>query len=385
MLAVQQFLQTKTLDDLTTELGIVVKRHDTLPLAILNYDQIESPKTHPVVRECRALVLNTDTKEVAAKSFDRFFNWGEVQEEGKLFDFSDFTVQSKEDGSLVVLYHFDGCWHANTRGSFALDKMEFQNFTWREAICRALGVIDLRELDSILDPQLTYICEFCSPWNKIVRKYEKPVMYLLTAFWMYDRNAPKEADIKHCDWLAQPFDDGRSAMMRPALFQRPTMYQFKSLEEIQAFLDEQASKDATFEGVVIRDKNNQRWKIKSATYLGLHKLRGEGDNVWNPKHLLPFVLSGEEAELLTYFPEVSETFYKLKAEVQAHYIKVLEGWIEAEHGGDQKAFALSVKDSTPFASVLFNVRKSGQKPTASLFKKEWREAEGQILKRLKGA
>ena len=365
MLNVQQFLQTKTLDDLTAELGIKVSRHDTLPLVILNYNQIESPKTHPIVRECRALVLHADSKDVVAKSFNRFFNWGEVQDEQGSFDFSDFIVQSKEDGSLVVLYFFDGEWHANTRGSFAVDNMEFQSFTWRDAFCKALGITGLSELKGKLDEGVSYICEFCSPWNKIVRRYDQPQMYLLTAFRGVVELLPEEVD-----------------ELAGGLFIRPQRYNFCSIEEIQSFLQEQAANDATFEGVVIRDRHGNRWKIKSATYLGLHKLRGEGDNIWNPKHLLPFILGGEEDELLTYFPEVRSFFFELKAQVLTHYAGLLETWGDHRHVVDQKEFALLVKDK-PFASVLFSVRKKyGLNQKSAYVKQEFNENESLILKKL---
>jgi hypothetical protein len=365
MLAVQQFLQSKTFDDLTSELGITVKKHDTLPLAIVNYDQIESPKTHPVVRECRGLVLHTDTKAVVAKSFSRFFNWGEVQEEMGTFDFSDFIVTSKEDGSLCVIYYFDGKWYANTRGSFGLDNMQHQSFTWQEGFCKALGVSDLQEVDAFLDRSVTYICEFCSPWNKIVRRYEKPVMYLLTAFI-------GEQEV-HWDKIDK---------WAGTIFKMPERYEFHSIEEIQAFLSAQAAADPTFEGVVIRDKHGNRWKIKSATYLGLHKLRGEGDNVYNPKNLLPFIMSGEEDELLTYFNEVRCTYFELKSNVQKAYISLLETWVEHRHIEDQKEFALAVKDH-PFAAVLFSLRKKhGVSQTTKLLKEEWKSASALILKKL---
>lgn len=377
MLAVQQYLQTKTFEDLTAELGIVVKKHDTLPLAILNYDQIESPKTHPVVRECRALTLHTETKAVVAKSFSRFFNWGELQDEMPLFDFSDFIVQSKEDGSLIVLYWSDDAesWMVNTRGSFAVDKMQNSDMTWQDGIWKAIGCGNAEGLLGWLNPEYTYIGEFCSPWNKVVRRYEKPCVYLLTVFKGTEELSPYDVDAHHV--MLMNASHGQT-------FLRPQQYAFNSIDQIQAFLDEQAAADPTFEGVVIRDKNNRRWKIKSATYLGLHKLRGEGDNLFNPKNLLPFIMSGEDDELLTYYPEVKETYFKLKAEVLGHYAKVLEQWIDAHEIPEQKEFALAVKDKTPFASVLFQVRKvAGHTAGSAEFKKHWREAEGQILKRLK--
>lgn len=42
MLEVQKYLRSgKTFEDLTAELAIKVTVHDTLPLAILNYNQID--------------------------------------------------------------------------------------------------------------------------------------------------------------------------------------------------------------------------------------------------------------------------------------------------------------------------------------------------------
>jgi hypothetical protein len=366
MLEVQKYLKSKTLDDLKQEFGIKIAEHPNgLPLIILNYDQIESPKTESIVRECRALVLHADSKEIVAKSFNRFFNWGEVQEEQSNFDFSDFIVQSKEDGSLVLLYCFDGQWHANTRGSFALDKIEFQNFSWRDAFCKALAINGLEELKGVLDETVVYVCEFCSPWNKIVRRYDQPQMFLLTAFKGITELTPEEVD-----------------GLAGKLFQRPHRYNFCNIEEIQAFLQEQSANDATFEGVVIRDRHGHRWKIKSATYLGLHKLRGEGDNVWNPKHLLPFILTGEEDELLTYFPEIRGTFYEFKAAVLKAYSDLLEVWGDHWQVTDQKEFALLVKDK-PFSSILFSVRKKhGTQQRACHLRQEFRENEALILKKL---
>jgi len=372
MLHTQQYLQTKSLTDLENELGIKIAEHPHDPLVILNYDQIESPKTHPIVRECRGLVLHKHTFEVVAKSFNRFFNWGEVQDEMGHFDFSNFIVQDKEDGSLAIIYFYEK-WRVNTRGSFALDNMQFQDFTWQEAICRALHVNELSDLDQFLDRNLTYVCEFCSPWNKIVRRYEEPRVYLLTAFEGDRELSWEELEARE---LASDRNCAGGIMGTPGLIV------FNTLEEIQDFLREQEVDDPTYEGVVIRDINNRRWKIKSATYLGLHRLRGEGDNMWNPKHLLPFVLAGEEDELLTYFPEVKETFYKLKAQVLENYSEMVEVWGDYRHLRDQKEFALAVKD-TPFASILFSVRREhGDAETSKHLRAKWRESDRLILKRI---
>lgn len=363
MLQVQQFLKEKSLFDLTKELGIRVAYHLDLPLIILNYDQIESPKTHPIIRECRALVLDSRDWSVVAKSFDRFFNWGEVAEEMSLFDFSSFMVEEKCDGSLVVIYYFENSWRINTRGSFAQDLLEFQSFTWEQGILHALGVQSLSDLDNFLDRNFTYIGEFCSPWNKIVRQYSNPVVFLLTMF-----SSVEEQDVTFVDTHC------------PKIMVRPQRYHFESIDSIQEWLQNEAETDPTFEGVVIRDIHNRRWKIKNPRYLALHSLRGNGSNVFNPKHLLPFVLNGEEDELLQYFPEVKEAFYCLKSKVKADYAELLELYLDHKDIEGQKDFALLVKDKR-YSGLLFDLRKKFGPNAKSLNIKElWRSSEDQILK-----
>ena len=43
---------------LESEFGIQVKEYPEEGLYVFNYSQIESPKMHPIVMECRGLILN---------------------------------------------------------------------------------------------------------------------------------------------------------------------------------------------------------------------------------------------------------------------------------------------------------------------------------------
>jgi hypothetical protein len=377
MLEVQNYLTSgKTLEDLSSEYGIVAKMHNTLPLVILNYDQIESkPKHHPIVRECRALLLECGTWKLVARSFRRFFNWGELTEEMELFDFSDFATQTKEDGSLVTIYHYEGEWHANTRGSFGLDNMQHQIFNWREGICRAMGIASLEDIDVNLNPKYAYICEFVSPWNKIVRRYDKAGLYLLTIFEGERELTHHEVD-KECANLETHFG--------AKWFYRPDRHQFSSMKEIEEFLSRMTSEDPTFEGVVIRDRHGMRYKVKNPAYISLHRMRGEGDNMYNPKHLLPFIMSGNDSEVLLYFPEIKEAYFKLKSELSDEYGRLVEVWADHKDIEGQKEFALAIKDKTPYTSVLFNLRKKfGPNQKSSDLRAEWRTSEDIILKKLK--
>jgi len=358
MLKVQEYLASNSIEKLIEEFHIIVTKDDTSPLIILNYDQIESsPKNHPVIRECRGLVLDSTDYSLVARSFLRFFNWGEQADEMPLFNFNKFYVNEKVDGSLVIVFNYKGQWFANTRGSFGRNLMQFTDFTWQDAFCQALGINTLQELK--LDPAYTYVCEYCSPFNKIVRHYSKPVMYLLTMF-----KGEQELTQDEVDQVG---------------FLRPERFAFTNIDDILTFLVDKSSVDPTFEGIVKCDDAFRRWKVKSKTYVSLHHMRGNnGENLYNPKYLLPFILAGETDEVTNYFEETKEVIADYKNQVDIHFANMMKVWEAAKDITVQKDFALAIVGKTPFTGFLFEARKKGVNPSLL-----WRSGEDAILKHLK--
>jgi len=381
MLAVQEYLRNgKTLDDLAKEFAIQITEHPVLPLVILNYDQIESPKTHPIVRDCRALTLEKDTWKVIGRSFRRFFNWGELQDEMTQFDFSDFKVDSKEDGSLIVGFFYDDKWHFNTRASFGYSTLQFTNFTWHDVICQAVNKKSLDEVGDGLNPEWSYVFELVSPYNKVVRQYKEPAMYLLAAF---HNESGREMTISELNEVAEKMGCNT-----------PQQFCFSSIEEIISYLNKIGESDPTFEGVVIRDCNGMRYKVKNPTYLSLHRMRGEGDNLYNPKHQIAIILAGEFDEILTYFPEMEDTLMLHSNMVEIAYREVEHSWILHWKLEDQKEFALAVKDGK-MSAILFRLKKQVDKwrnekkdftlrDTLKEFRSMWRQSDALILKQVFG-
>ncbi len=179
MLEVQKYLNKNSLEKLKEELGIDYKIHNSLPLVILDYSQIDSPKTHPIVQECRGLVLELDTWKIVAKGFNRFFNLGEALEITNCFNWDNFYAKTKEDGSYIMLYHYNGDWHVKTRNSFGDGKLQDTNLTWKELFLSTLKCDNwLRDFDK----NSVGIFELCSIYNKIVRHYQEPQSYLLGVY-----------------------------------------------------------------------------------------------------------------------------------------------------------------------------------------------------------
>lgn len=120
---VQEYLRNKNdplqaLATLKEELGIRYKVYEEDGIVILDYDQIESPKTHPIVIECRSLILSYPEFDVVSRKYDRFFNYGEAPDMYADFSFDDAVVMEKADGSLIGVYHNPKTdrWEISTRG-----------------------------------------------------------------------------------------------------------------------------------------------------------------------------------------------------------------------------------------------------------------------------
>lgn len=354
MLAVQKYLKSgKTPEDLESELDVKANWHPTLPIFKLNYG-LASPKLNDVVRDCRSLTLDKNF-DLISRAFPRFFNLHEVPEINDQFRWSDFSTYAKEDGWLCVVFYYNNQWIISSRSSFGDNIINNTDLQFKDVFFRG---VDQSRLN-LLDKKISYVFEVCSKYTKIVRQYNGVQCFLLAAY-----RGEEELSNSYCDNVARILD-----------VPRPFEFTFKSAHEVYKFIQTQEKHDKTFEGVVLKDSNNLRIKVKSSTYVALHRLRGEGDNLISPKYIVPLVLNGEMDEVLTYWSEYTEDFHKVKEEIDLHEKKICDLWDRVQHIEDQKEFALSILDKTPFCGLLFTARKVGKHP-----KEIFRESPDMIYK-----
>lgn len=139
--------------------------HNTEPLAILNYTQSctwERAWTE-TTRLCRGLIYRTDTMEIVARPFAKFFNYGEP--EASAVDlFAPVVVTDKMDGSLGILYREpnSGLWSIATRGAFHSEQAEHATELYRRKYAGKWEPTD----------GFTYLFEVIYPANRIVLHYE---------------------------------------------------------------------------------------------------------------------------------------------------------------------------------------------------------------------
>ena len=71
---IKEYLEAgHTFEDLENEFAISANQVENL--ICLNYSQIDSPKTVPIVRQCRGTIIDADTYDIVHYPFFRFYNF----------------------------------------------------------------------------------------------------------------------------------------------------------------------------------------------------------------------------------------------------------------------------------------------------------------------
>ena len=363
---VQEYLRGKgellhALATLKEELGIRYKVYEEDGMVILDYDQIESPKTHPIVIECRSLILSYPEFDVVSRKYDRFFNYGEAPDMYADFSFDDAIVMEKADGSLIGVYYNPKTdrWEISTRGMAKAEGEHLFGGTWRQKVQEAIGFKDEADFQNRCDDTIrrnsTYIFEYCSPENRIVTKYDEAHM-VLTGVRCNVTGEEVDATIISSTHIAAAFGDLR--------VRAPKIYSAENMDELVEYANSLPNLE---EGFVVRcQKTNKRVKIKSKTYLVAHKLRGN-DTVPTRKNILTLVLEGEVDEVLAYFPEFAPIISAAQGEVEDLLADAMIYWEKAKGLESQKEFALVVK-SAKAPWILFSARKNGTIPSVEFHK-----------------
>ena len=338
-------INATSLQELTDTLGIKIKEYSETTYDdgsvcqkryVLNYDQIESPKSHPYVMQSRGLILDADFN-VLCLPFDRFFNFGEVVNHSEIIDWSKAFVQEKVDGSLIKIYWDGRQYCIATRGTaFAESNVGGWDLTFKDLVLKALNMTNEEfQVKCLFNLSFdhTYLCEITAMENRVVTPYKGYTLWHLAT--------------RHN--ISGEYLDSDGILKIGAV--KPKEYTFETSEDCLRVASELPDLQ---EGYVVYQDGTPTCKIKSPAYVAVHHIKSEG---LNPKRIAQLVLANEQGEYLTYFGEDYQhiepyeiAFHRLKCEMVDVYnqFKDLES---------QKDFALSVKDY-PYQSILFKARGS---------------------------
>jgi len=340
---VQEYLRKHGVEKLKEEFSIVVS--DYPDRIVLNYNQIESPRFHPICDECRALILHKDSYEVMSRAFDRFYNVGEG-EAWKNFPVNMARIDSKLDGTLISVYWDGKEWCVATRKmAFAEGQTPFGK-TFRQLFDEAQNLDSVWEFLNKEECRLfTWIFELTSPENRVVTPYSQTKINLIGA------------RVKTTgDEAMGTFLDAVAEVMK---VDRPKPYKFEDLDEVVKAAN---SLDLMDEGFVLviesPDGSHARLKCKNESFVAIAHMRDNGQI--SPRRILALLMDNEHFEYLQYFPEDKSYFdfvEKIYGEVIDRIVNLKDKYLNIQ---DQKEFALTIiaEIKLPLEkAVLFQCRK----------------------------
>ena len=232
------------------EKGLVVKNdHPTLPISIYNYSRTCQYENNwdEITKQCRGLILDNEGY-VVAKTFNKFFN----MEELTLGDIPDetFEVFEKLDGSLGILFWYEGKWILSSKGSF----------TSEQAI-KGREILDSKYNVHPIPKGYTTLVEIIYPQNRIVCDYGDDVSLVVLS--MISNTSGKELEHDSLKLI------GEETKM-------PLVKKYDGISDYDTL---KSMIDKEREGYVIRFRNGFRMKIKREEYVRLHKILTEFSNV----------------------------------------------------------------------------------------------------------
>lgn len=326
MLLVQNYLRNnKSLTDLKVEHG--VKSFVENKKISLTYDQIEAKDSDPLAQQCRGLILREQTYDIVACPMFRFFNYEQTSLLPDI-DWSTAVFEDKLDGTLIITYfdELQNKWCVATRSRPEANvKIEGGTLTFSDLVDVAAKEVTKKEsantqwLMRNADPTHTYCFELTSPTNRIVCKYDDISVTLLAV--RCNKTLEEKCPREWAEKLEVP----------PV-----KCYDFDNIDHmIQVVRDWNPEEK---EGVVIKDSNFRRIKVKNPAYVAFNHMRDSLSTSF--KGCIEVILLGKDDDVIGMMPDyIANRIKRIKANMQEIFRITQEDYEEIKHIESMKEFA----------------------------------------------
>jgi RNA ligase len=254
-------------------------------------------------RECRGLIFDSESGEIIARRFHKFFNMNERREtaDSQLTDKHTLNLYEKLDGSMITPMYLKSGIRWGTKNGITDVSLQVEDFVARNLRYELF-------VKTCKQSHLTPIFEWCSRKQKIVVDYPQDRLVLL--------------DIRH-------IHSGRYAD-RKSLVKMARAYGIELVKEVHDPLSCIRS-SSNMEGVVMQYPDGHRVKVKSDWYIQRHRAK---EKITRLRDNIMLILDGKIDDLKPLLsPEDLATFLNFELEFFTHKSnlekKILELYKEA--------------------------------------------------------
>jgi hypothetical protein len=192
-----------------------------------------------------------------------------------------------------------------------------------------------------LSPQYTYCFELTTPYNRIVVDYKKCGITLLS--------------VRNMTTLEEVDPNNMSLSLTVPIVEAHT---YTNVDELVNWVS--SLNPMEHEGVVVRDSNFNRIKVKNAAYVAASKIRDS--LATSPRNCLGLILLGKDDDAASFLPqEIQNNLISLKEQFvvwlkkQEELMQIIVAEAQAI-APDKKTFALTVQKYQPsIPAMLFNI------------------------------
>jgi len=332
MIKIQEHIRKHGLDKTISKFRLNLK--DLGHKVMIKYSQLDSPKQYKEVHEARGIIFDTDKWNIMSYPFNRFFDHNDFY--SPKLNWKEAVVMEKRDGSLIQVYYdyVKEEFVCNTMFS-ECEELLYVKGERSDLSLKTIFHDLLKEYGSSYDLFIkgnTYIFELTSQFNKVLVKYGKPELRLLSV-----RNLKS---LQEYNWSV--LNDISKGIKIPIV----ETYKFSSLKEA---LDSFKGLSFNFEGYVAWDGIN-RIKIKNPAYVAVYLTKSTEEEVLDlskPYVFLDVVKQNEIDEFVSSFPHaagiiqnLNKNYYSLIEKLN-NAARIIEGPKNITKE-EQKKFATSI-------------------------------------------
>ena len=297
--AFYELMQTNSIESIQKSHNLYVRKHSEHDIMIVNYGRFAPGKIQRYTETdaCRGLVISgTEPRNIISRGFDKFL----PQNQNINAELKVTRATIKEDGSLIFMFKYQNKWFLSTMHDFADNQLPFSEMTYSELFLQIinqsldefaenlLNQFEEKEKDKIM----TFCFEMCSVYNRVIRTYQIPTLFLLTIFG----GASGSEEISIGQHIILP--PNVKHLQEVKLFCTSDLSKSLSLEEATDIVIKLTANDFTFEGVVLQTQNNLRVKVKNPYYLIQHTLKYRGWVKATPQMMVLLILDGMDKKIV---------------------------------------------------------------------------------------